>query len=544
MRGWIAALLILGLAVPGAAAAGSWRIVEPAWSAADEAGFSRFVAAIGTSNCSSAQSCLRDEANPFRASDKHFLDVDADCAKWPYLLRAYYAWKNGLPFSFVDGVFGAGGDLRYSKQSNHPAGRHGYVDRGDGIDGPRAVREVIDTVSSATYRMDATQEKGVPADFYAPALTPDSIRPGTVIYDINGHVGIVYRVDADGRIYYMDAHPDFTITRSVYGAQFGQSPARLGGGLKNWRPLKLVGAHADGQGHWIGGHIVAAANREIADFSLVQYLGTEPNANADVKAARFVWHGEAMGFYAYVRTAVSGGKMDYNPLYELKSTVKTLCNDLHDRAQYVDLAVSEGLPTRDHPAALPDNIYGTDDGEWENYATPSRDARIKAGFVQFYRDMAAMIAMWVKRDPHLVYDGLDLQADLRRTYRAASDSCSLVYLDSARRPVRIGFDDMTARLFLMSFDPFHCIELRWGASGSERASCPDGKRKLRWYLSEQRLRNQPERTYDIAMGFDLDALERHVRGSGIDVSPPIDVLKLIESMPPRVPLEAMAPIGR
>jgi hypothetical protein len=30
----------------------------------------------------------------------------------------------------------------------------------------------------------------------------------------------------------MDAHPDFTISRSVYGAQFGQSPAALGGGLK------------------------------------------------------------------------------------------------------------------------------------------------------------------------------------------------------------------------------------------------------------------------------------------------------------------------
>ena len=99
----------------GAQAAGSWRITKDHWSEADEAGFARFVTAIGESNCSSSQSCLRDPANPYRKTDQRFLDIDVDCAKWPYLLRAYYAWKNGLPFSYVDGVSGEGGDLRFTK---------------------------------------------------------------------------------------------------------------------------------------------------------------------------------------------------------------------------------------------------------------------------------------------------------------------------------------------------------------------------------------------------------------------------------------------
>ncbi len=35
------------------------------------------------------------------------------------MLRAYYAWKNGLPFSYVDKIEGDGSDiLRFSQTSN------------------------------------------------------------------------------------------------------------------------------------------------------------------------------------------------------------------------------------------------------------------------------------------------------------------------------------------------------------------------------------------------------------------------------------------
>ncbi len=43
------------------------------------------------------------------------------------------------------------------------------------------------------------------------------------------------------------------------------------------------------------------------------------------------------------------------------------------------------------------------------------------------------------------------------------------------------------RLFLLSFDPYHCPELRWG--DVDTASCPDGSSKRWWYEQEQRLRN-------------------------------------------------------
>jgi hypothetical protein len=539
-----AAFLCAALFGQAAHAHSTWRITKDHWSEADEQGFGQFVAAIGETDCSSAQSCLRNAANPYRGTDQDFQDIDSDCAKWPYILRAYYAWKNGLPFSYVNGVSGQGSDLRFTKTANRATSRHDVIDGGRGIDGPAAIREMMGAVFSGTYRTDASERHGILSDFYSPALQPGSIHAGSLVYDVNGHVGIVYKVDEDGRIYYMDAHPDFTVTRSVYGAQFGQSPMRLGGGLKNWRPFKLVGARRDSEGHLIGGHMVYAENDQIPDFSLVQYVGTEPNPGQDVTQARFLYNGAQLGFYEYVRVAVSGGRMSFNPVYELQATMKTMCNDLNDRAQYVDNAISENIQNREHPSHLPDNIYGSSDNDWESYSTPSRDARIKAAAAQFYKDLGDMIEMWVKRDPRVVYDGQFLRDDLERVYKTQSDACTITYLSSDKHPVAMTYDDMMHRLFAMSFDPYNCIELRWGAQGGERGSCPDGRDKLRWYEAEQRLRNQPDRTYDIQMGFSIAELNDKVKGSGIDVPPPVDIKALIDQMPDQVSFTPMTPVGR
>src|SRR5215471_1455913 len=540
----ILALALVTLAVPAASGHSSWRILKDHWSDADERGFGNFVAALGETNCSSAESCLRNAANPYRSTDQDFKDIDSDCAKWPYLLRAYYAWKNNLPFSFVDGISGSRGDRRFTLTSNRASARHDMIDDGGGINAPHAIRAMMTAVFSGTYRTDASEKHGILSDFYSPKIQPGSIHPGSLIYDINGHVGIVYKLDEDGRIYYMDAHPDFTITRSVYGAQFGQSPVQLGGGLKNWRPFRLVKAHRNAGGDYLGGHMAYAENDQIPDFSLVQYFGTEPNPKNDVSKARFAYNGAALGFYEYVRVAVSGGRMSFNPVYELQATMRTLCNDLHDRAQYVDNAISENINTRPHPERLPDNIYQASNEDWESYSTPSRDARIKAAWAQFYKDLKEMIDLWVKRDTRIVYDGQFLRHDLTQAYQQESTDCTLTYLNSAKHPVSLTFDDLMHRLFAMSFDPYNCIELRWGAQGVERDSCPDSSAKTRWYDAEQRLRNQPDRTYDIAMSFSVSDLNRHVKGSGIDDPPLVDVKTLIDQMPNQVPFTPMTAVGR
>jgi hypothetical protein len=224
--------------------------------------------------------------------------------------------------------------------------------------------------------------------------------------------------------------------------------------------------------------------------------------------------------------------------------MRTLCNDLKDRAQYVNLAISDRISERSQPSRLPDNIYGASDEEWEEYSTPSRDARIKTGFASFHDDLARIIAMWIARDPRISYDGLFLKDDLLKAYDEESKACTITYLSSDKRPIPMTFDDLQHRLFAMSFDPYHCIELRWGAQGEERDSCPDGRNKRAWYEAEQRLRNQPDRLYDTAMSFSLSDLNRRRAGTGRDVPPDTDIRALIMSIGERVPFTPMRPVGR
>ena len=56
-----------------------------------------------------------------------------------------------------------------------------------------------------------------------------------------------------------------------------------------------------------------------------------------------------------------------------------LCSNVHDREIAVDNAIAASIHEKSHPDKLPRNIYGTD-GEWEEYSSPSRDARLKVGF--------------------------------------------------------------------------------------------------------------------------------------------------------------------
>jgi hypothetical protein len=540
MRTFAFALTMLLFALPAPAEAEQmWRIDKDRWTEADEIGFGNFVQSIGDSNCSSTESCIRGAANPYRDSDPPGMDIDADCAKFVYFLRAYYGWKNNLPFSFVDGIAGSGPDLRFSVDSNRAVSRFDLIDRGSGIDGLAAMHTVLASVSSATYRQPADKEERILSDFYSPRITPQTIHPGVALYDVNGHAAIVYRVDPDGRIHYLGASPDFTISRDVYGAQFGQPPVRLGGGFKGWRPLMLVGASRDADGHLIGGHMVLARNTDIPDFSLVQYQGTNANSVAQSKP-HYTYGDVDLGYFEYVRAAVSGGNMSYSPIYEFKTVLRRLCAEFGARAQSIDQAISDEIQKRPHPNSLPSNIYAATDTIWENYATPMRDARIKAVFAQSHNDLAAMLQLWTDRNPRVSYDGLDLKADLEKVYAEGTAECSITYLNSEKHPLTLTFGDLVHRLYAMSFDPYDCIEHRWG---DEAASCPDAATKRRWYKAEQVLRDRADPDATLKMGYSQESLEEldRKRPSGLV---DLDIKSLIDGIEPQVSFVAMIPVGR
>ncbi|MBV9540302.1 MAG: hypothetical protein JO167_03460 [Alphaproteobacteria bacterium] len=495
------------------------------WTAEDERGFGEFITAIGDSGCSSVNRCLHDPANPFRASDPDGTYFRADCADLPYVLRFYYAWKRGLPFGYqsVMEPRGRGRDIRYTARGNDVAER--MTVRSGERSGYGVMETLSDAISSAAYRIHPELEEPNIPDHYSPAINPKSIRPGTVIYDPNGHVATVYRVDADGRIHYIDAHPDNSLTRGFYDLRFVRAFPGMGAGFKNWRSPRLVGGKRERDGTYSGGIVVLPKNAEIADYSVEQFFGngTRPDDDHAWREGEFWLNGDSLDYYDYVRARLAGGRLEFDPVKEVRDMVVSNCADLHYRADAVSLATSNGLINRNQPASLPDNIYGTD-GDWETYSTPSRDARLKTAFKELRDAVARYLAMYRANDPHLKYKLNNLPVDLLTTYDRTAAQCTITYTNTNGAKVSFGYEEARRRLFAMSFDPYHCIERRWGASDArELASCRDGETKLAWYAAEQNLRNQIDRTYDVQMGFSLGELNGHVSGSGVPAPPDTDV---------------------
>ncbi|MCE9651402.1 MAG: hypothetical protein K8R18_17420 [Parvibaculum sp.] len=532
----VAAFAVCSIA--SASASGStWRIVKERWDATDEKGFEEFVTRLGAEDCWSIDACMKSPANPYRHTDPRVKFL-IDCADVPYFLRAYYAWKNGLPFAWQSAMQssdGPRGDIRYSSGGNRVVGRSYVLATASGVPAIPLLFEIVNTVSTAMYRRDARSDSSTYfTDTYSPRLDRNAIRPGTIAYDVNGHVAIVWRVEPGGRILIFSSHPDHTLSRSFVGREFLRTGPELGSIFQNWRPITLVGAKRMANGTLVGGRIVGTPNADIPEFSLEQYVGNPPVNPTLWGVAKFVKDNEEMDFYTYLRSSVSMGELEYHPVDEVRSMMQTLCNDIHSRKQAVEISRNEG---RTHmmapPAKLPRNIYGTD-GVWELYSTPSRDARLKTAFKEMHDQITEFVRMKAMDAPRLSYKGTDIAGDMLKAYNEESAACVTEYTTTSGRHVPMSIDDVSRRLFKLSFDPYQCVERRWGATDpAELSSCPDGPEKTRWYEAEQPLRNQIDRTYDVEMDYAVDQLERGPYGTesgrGVATAPEVDVKTYLES---------------
>lgn len=512
------------------------------WTDADERGYGEFITAIGDSGCRTVNSCLHGPANPFRASDPDGIEFRSDCADLPYVLRAYFAWKRGLPFSYESVVSPRGHtrDIRYTANGNQVVSRQDVLTNSSS--GYALLETVRDAVSSASYRIHPDLETPMMPDMYSPAITAKSIRPGTMIYDPNGHVATVYKVDPDGRLEYIDAHPDSSVTRGFYDERFVRARPGMGAGFKNWRPLRLVDATRRADGVYAGGRVVLAANKDIVDYSDEQFFGTgkRPDADRDWSTGSFALNGEYLDYYDFVRAQLAGGKLQFDPLKEVRDMVDSNCNDLHYRQDAVTLSLSAGLQNQAEPERMPPNIYGTE-GDWETYSSPSRDARLKTAFKELRDKAQRFVTMYQKGDSKLIYKGHDLVDDMLAVYDREAGACRLTYARTDGSPVTLGYEEMRRRLFLMSFDPYQCVERRWGATDpKELATCHDGASKQIWYAAQQNLRNQIDRTYEAEMDYTAAELRTPGAGKGVPQPPDIDTGAYLMAMRGARPL-AVAP---
>lgn len=464
----------MGEAVVQAAA---WVVSSPRWTDRDEKVYEEFVAALGRSKYGNLNKFIRDpQANPLYGQEDQKFSLSPDCADLPYLLRAYVAYKLRLPFGWTSSIAGRGGDQRYSR-GNRPTAFRDH----DSCSSPQNLFGAVTLVNSGYYRMAPEIQD---SDTYPVKIQRESIKPGTIYYDPNGHVAVVSEVTDDGRIRLIDAHPDRSISKPWFGAKFALGNAQNGGGFRRWRP----------QWYSSDGRIVRLGNHNIPDFSAT-----------DQYQKSFTFNGRGgMSYFDYVRARLSNRGDRIRPLEDFHDMLADVFEDIRYRAEAVEICIKAGIHRKPHPGALPTNIYGTD-GEWEEYSTPSRDARLKVAFRDLFLRTVGWIKMAETGDPRLEYrgDGPALARELIDLYDRLNQQMRIQYINSAGQPVVLSFHDVAVRLFDLSFDPYHSIERRWGAKGAELATARDDAVKVRFYEQERRLRNQLERLYNVPTGLNL-----------------------------------------
>ncbi len=256
-----------------------WR-ARRAWDASAEAEFGAFVAAIGRGvaehRCGTLARCLSNpRVNPLYVPARRPLRIHADCGDVPYTLRAFFAFRRGLPFAWARDTVGAGRDRRYRSRVR-PVGTRRWTE----FRTPRALfGSLASDVDSGFYRMAAHVDG---SDTYPTRVDRSAVRPGTVYYNPNGHVLIVWRVDPDGSVHMIDGHPDNSITYRVLTERYPSGSRGDGGGFRNWRPL--VGTEA----------VRHASNAALRDLTDEQY-----------DRARWVVGGAPVRFQRWVRARLA-----------------------------------------------------------------------------------------------------------------------------------------------------------------------------------------------------------------------------------------------
>ncbi len=395
------------------------------------------------------------------------LRLRPDCADFPYTLRAYFAWKNGLPMGFRRCRRGSAkraptcGDL----QTNlHKAEYEDPVQSFERF----ARKKVAGTVHSSSPRTLGSDES---TDLYAVELDRHALRPGAVYADPYGHVMVVAKwfppTEARaGVLMAADAQPDGTIGRRHFWKGsfiFPDDGTVSGGGFKRFRPV-----YRDTGGMHAMTNAEIAASEEYGDFSLEQ------------------WEAGKVAFYDRMDELINPEPMD--PKKAFVGTLDALDQQLRRRVESVDNG--EGWK-RKHKRKVMDMPEGASifltSGPWEDFSTPARDLRLLVA-VDTVLDFPSKVA----RLPHRFVLGpgeTPAQAGevLERVLAEEAAGRSYTYRRSDGSEWTLTMADVLARRaeIELSWNPNDCVEHRWfarpEANAEEYATCtshaPDEQRK-------------------------------------------------------------------
>ena len=438
--------------------------------------------------------------------DNVALSLRPDCADFVYFLRAYFAYKLGLPFAYSNCTRGTGGappkcfqwfDILHPEvtRPKSPAEQTAAAATAPAVEPAPApaspllkllspakpesqvqqiappaapptapkkpsfgeyLRAVGDVVHSGSVRVSASDDN---TDFYMVPLTEQTLRPGTVYADPYGHVMmLVQRVpELNGNVgvfLAVDAEPDGSVTRKRFwrgNFLFVHEPALGSPGFKRFRPIMREQ----------NGALRRLTNAEIArnpqygDFSLEQsQLGAED-------------------FYDRMDDVMSPEPL--NPARAMQGAITSLEEQVKTRVTAVENG-RKWQTTAHGDATMPDgpSIFETN-GAWEDFATPARDFRllIAIDVVRGYPDRVARRA-----SRYAIPNGrsvADVKAELQRVLGSELAARKFSYTRSDGSQWTLSLKDVVDRAasLEMAYNLNDCVELRWGApdESDEASTC-------------------------------------------------------------------------
>jgi len=379
--------------------------------------------------------------NALGLNEDNGLVATPDCADFPYFLRSYFAWKNGLPFSYR---FCNRGSAARPPSCDSVVIRTDFVQKKVPLATFNAVsHSVMDAVQSGNGRTALASQE---TDFYPVPLKREALWPGTIYADPYGHVLILSKwvaqtPNSPGLIFAVDAQPDNSIGRKRFweGAFLFANIASAGPGFKAFRPI--------------------ANNRLLNNDELPNFSLEQANLSPDE-------------FYAQMYKLINPKGLNAKQAYE--ATLTALVEQLETRVKSIENG--EAYFRKGGAAiAMPNGaaIFETV-GPWEDFATPSRDMRLIIA-------MNVLLKFPEKIQSHPELFNLNansapqVKTEIEQLHGQLTTEKKIQYIRSNGEPWELSVADVLARksAFEMGYNPNDCIEVRWGAEAGteEYASC-------------------------------------------------------------------------
>lgn len=445
--------------------------------------------------------------------DSQKLFIKPDCADLPYFLRAYFAFKMGLPFGYAKCTRGGGGKAprcpqwwSITKQETAPEkeevaaaptglfGLLGGSGKAASAKKKSEPEKPSGLVPAFGYFMRSTLANGVHSgsgrtalddnrtDYYPVALSEDALRPGTIFADPYGHILVLVRrvaqtSDKAGVFLAVDGQPDGTVARKRFwrgNFLFSDDPSLGGPGFKRFRPVVMDK----------GGNMRRLTNDEIAKHPAY--------ANVSLEQGKL----KTDDFYDRMDDVMSPNPLD--PASAMKETITSLEEQVVTRVTSVENG-RKYQSEKGAIAAMPDGpkIFETT-GAWEDFATPSRDLRllIAIDVVRQFPERVARrpdrFAMPAGKSP------ADVKTELESVLATELATREFTYTRSDGSPWKLALKDVVERMpdLEMAYNVNDCVELRWGApdKSDEAKTCkrraPEAQRtkmaKYRDWFHERR----------------------------------------------------------